>query len=220
MIRVPVLDAEDSPGSAVHRQTLSVVRREQRYLLGTGQAQRVALWANLPNTRNYEVRTLYLDVPGGSWSISTSQRKFRLRQYNGEGPWWFEIKSNSAGDVTKDREQISPAQVDKLGLKPVMAIAYSREEFQQDSDDGLRITIDTDVTVFSVPTELPPSQAMRAPGTPLATLTNLILEVKTGSPKPPYWLPLPQKWPGAKSRWGVAALHGVGSMWAPSRVPG
>lgn len=218
------IDPEDSPGSGRTSQTLTVHRHELRYLLGSGQAQYTALAEHLPATNNYHVQTLYLDTPEGTWSKAMSQDKIRLRQYNGTGPWWFEVKTNISGVVDKERRQVTPAQVDKLGLVPVMMITYDRTEFQDgldrpNDDQSLRVTIDNMVTMILVATELPPSQVMQSGGTPIAILDNLLLEIKSPSMRPPGWLPVPSIWPGSKSRWGLSLLHGVGNMWASSHKP-
>lgn len=201
-------------------------RREYRYLVGSGQAQRTALEALRPQQKDYQVSTLYLDKPGGTWSIGVSQTKFRLRHYNDEHIWYFETKHNVAGAVDKHREQVTAAEIDATGLRPILAISYDRTEFQfpRGPDDppdgeGFRATLDRNVTVYQVASELPPSQAMDGLWSPLSVLDNLVFEVKPPNGVIPVWLPLPQKWPGSKSRWGLAALHGVSNMWAPSHRP-
>jgi hypothetical protein len=50
-------------------------------------------------------------------------------------------------------------------------------------------------------------------------LQHRIFETKTTDGTNPIWLPVPQKWPGSKSRWGLAALKGVANMWAPTYAP-
>jgi len=232
------VDPEDSPGVQSHAGTgvvrarpSDIHREERRFLIGTGDPQRDALAGHSVSfVRTYDVRTLYLDVPDGSWSISKSQIKYRLRQYNDEKSWWFEIKTNTQGMVDKHRRQVSPDQIDRLGLRPVVLVTYSREEYETGSDalrgyqegdesrlaEWLRVTIDHNVTAWRVPRDVRPSQAMRSDGIPMATLSNLILETKTGLDKPPEWLPLPNEWDGSKSRFGVAALHGMPSMFAPA----
>lgn len=227
-------DAEDSPGAVATRKSENIHRDERRFLITTGDTQRQALAdRGILLLRTYHVRTLYVDTKDLSWSIGTSQVKFRLRQYNDDPIWWFEIKTNTQGNVDKHRRQVSAAEIDSLGLKPVVVVSYSREEYEtgadalKDYEEGaedalarwLRVTIDTDVTAVQVPRDVKPSVAMQAPGKPLATLTNRVLEVKSGAEQVPSWLPLPMEWKGSKSRFAVSALYGLSNMWAPSYDP-
>lgn|SRR5215471_13300 len=231
----PSRDAEDSPGSAASSQPLDIHREERRFLIGSGDAQRQALKdRGIPFLREYHVQTLYME-PGNvrTWSVGKSQIKFRLRQYDETGPWWFEIKSNTAGMVDKHRRQITPQQIDKLGLRPMVMVRYFREEFETGTDvldeyrqgkedilvQWLRVTIDTGVTAFQIPRELPPSEAFLDIGRSLATLKNRVLEVKSGQDYVPPWLPRPAEWPGSKSRFAIAALYGHSNMWAPAYTP-
>jgi len=165
-----------------------------------------------------------------TWSVGKSQVKFRLRQYNDETIWWYEVKTNTQGMVDKTRRQVTPEVIDSLGMRPIVMVKYQREEYEAGSDaldeyeegktqaleDWLRITIDTGVTAFMVPGEVSPSVAMKHPGMPLASMRNRILEVKSGQNVVPPWLPLPSEWPGSKSRWAVAAKYNKADMWAPS----
>lgn len=237
--RLVAFDAEDSPeGTSRHgvsgRQPLVIHREERRFLIGAGDPQRQALEnGGVPRLRTYRVQTLYLDTPDLSWSAGQSQEKLRLRQYNNETTWWFEVKSNTQGVVSKERRQVTPSQIDRLGLKPIVMVQYYREEYETGTDaldeyvEGkeqlltrwLRVTIDHNVTALQVPRDQSPSEAMRRPLRTLATMMNLVLEVKSGTNEVPSWLPLPTEWEGSKSRFSVAALYGLSNMWAPSYNP-
>lgn len=226
-------DAEDSPGSIASLRPENIHREERRFLIGSGQSQRDALaQRGIPLLRTYRVRTLYLDHLAPSWSVGMSQVKFRLRQYNDEEIWWFEIKTNTQGMVDKHRRQVNASQIDSLGLKPVVMVTYTREEYETGSDalneykEGnedaltrwLRVTVDTDVTAVQVPREVAPSDAMQNPGRPLVTMYNRVLEVKSGADQVPPWLPLPMEWGGSKSKLAVASLYGLQNMWAPCEI--
>jgi len=231
----PKRDAEDSPGSGPSKQPLDIHREERRFLVGSGQSQRQALAdRGIPFLRSYGVQTLYME-PGdaSTWTIGKSQVKFRLRQYDETGPWWFEVKTNTAGMVDKHRRQVTPEQIDRLGMRPIVQVRYFREEFETGSDvldeyteghediltQWLRVTIDTGVTALQVPRDVSPSRAMKDAGRTLATLKNRVLEVKSGQNEVPPWLPRPNEWDGSKSRFAVSALYGNSNMWAPAFTP-
>src|SRR6185437_8849177 len=99
-----------SPGSVASSRPLSIHREEHRFLINSGDPQRQALGdRGIQSLRTYGVKTLYLE-PGGqkTWSVGKSQIKFRLRQYNDETIWWFEMKTNVGGAVDKVRRQVTP----------------------------------------------------------------------------------------------------------------
>lgn len=232
MTRLAAFDAEDSPGAEASRQPTDIHREERRFLIGSGQSQRQALQdRGVPFLRSYGVQTLYME-PGNAntWTIGKSQVKFRLRQYDERGPWWFEIKTNTAGMVDKHRRQVTPEQIDRLGLRPIVQVRYFREEYETGTDaldeyqmgnegaltQWIRVTIDNGVTALQIPRNVSCSEAFYDAGRSLATLKNRVLEVKSGQNEVPPWLPRPGEWDGSKSRFAVAALYGQSNMWAPA----
>lgn len=198
------------------RHPLDGHRREYRYLLHDLTKQEPALKAWATHTNRYQVHTVYLDTPRGTWTRGKSQVKFRLRHYNDESEWWIELKTNVTGMVDKTRRKITLDEMDGLGLQAVSAVTYNRQEFEADpTNPDLRVTVDDHLLAWQVPNVVPLSKLVQSHGVPVARLKRLVLETKSHGALP-MWLNLPERWDGSKSRWSVAAVAGHPDTVGPS----
>lgn len=170
--------------------------RERRYHL-TDEAVVARLYGELLSRHKmeeYEVHTLYLDVPKGSWSKppKTTKRKaaplplnkFRVRTYLSDGAKFFETKLHTDGDTTKHRQPMGPHNEWILDvLKPVCQVQYTRRAYDY---RGLRVTIDRDVRMpLPVDTELKKGMAVGHDGISVP-LEGYVIEVKGA--RVPRWL--------------------------------
>jgi hypothetical protein len=226
---VPVRPAID-----IFNFVLGLVRQETRYLLPSTITQKDALDSHNPTLNtSYSVRTLYLDIPTGTWLTGISKRKWRIRRYNGKGPLWFEIKESDGGLVGKYRRKMSESQIDGLGLVPIVMVEYNRTEWEfgkaqsvvgsQDQSSAfkgsLRVTCDMGVTSFQVDRLSAPSKVMLGSATGVSVLDQKIVEVKANGRVPvPNWLKLPKEWDYSKSQWALASLVGLEDKIAPSHA--
>ncbi len=150
---------------------------ERRYLVKDASAILAALEAHVAKgqTQTFDTDTVYLDLPGGTWSKGVTGTKWRLRRYTPGDGWWFETKHREGDEAQKTRKFIGTS-LDKFNpgkLQPVSSVRYRRRAFSLPG--GLRVTIDSDLTA-----ERPGHKKAR-------TLDGYIVEVKRSDKIPP-WL--------------------------------
>src|SRR5579884_1080323 len=86
--------------------------------------------------RSYGVVTVYLAPDDGK--AHGDRIRWRMRQYDGKGDWWFETKEDRGEVMVKHRRNVGP-RPRLRGYRPLYAVSYRRTEYEQ---EGLRVTVD------------------------------------------------------------------------------
>lgn len=149
-------------------ERLRIHTRERRYLLPDAGAVLKILESRgrpieyRPGQLESAITTLYLDTPGGSWSVGRGRTKFRAKQYGGAPAWWFELKRRSGNVVDKWRRPATlqvlagildgsarwPLLEPHVGREPLarlFVVRYFRTAFEW---GDVRVTVDRDVRFF------------------------------------------------------------------------
>ena len=128
---------------------ITVRPRETRWLV-QGEDDIANLYAGLAaqsTAQNlYNVNTVYLDTPEGTWSVGRmAGLRLRFRAYDGRDVGWFETKTQAKGILTKRRQKFARADLGLLKpLVPILTMDYTRTSYTYPA--ALRVTVDYGLT--------------------------------------------------------------------------
>ncbi len=182
---------------------LLIHTRERRYWVEKIEPMRRLLLAHgapleyTPGRPETLLTTVYVDTPEGTWSQGISPVKFRCRSYQDPELWWFELKRRVAVVVDKWRRPVAASELaglltganrseliehftDGQPLIPLFGTRYYRTAFQW--LDGLRVTVDRDISFHEVGRDAPYKFQRRLGG-----LEGFVIEVKADG-MGPMWL--------------------------------
>lgn len=208
------VDSDNSFG----RSALFAQRSESVYFLREGEGEMTAVTVALDEHLDVEqfvarpsvahfVTTLYFDTPdhvlARACACERDNVKLRAREYSDQGldlevqsePLvWIELKARADGLTRKQRFAVPNTKIPELlreGLSEQLqsaCIAHYRRQAWQNSAGNLRVTLDTELSFYRVPTgSLGESLREVLVEPPVVAFTRSVVEIKRHG-QPPAWL--------------------------------